>query len=100
MAIAGSVTAAHAAPLLPNIKAEQPTPAIEEGLVTQIQSMCRFDGRWVPCRTLRRPPQRYYSPPQRYRQRNEDRCAIVYNQCYPLGRYSPAYLSCMRSNGC
>lgn len=101
MALAGTVAAAQAAPLLPNIKPEQPTPAIEEGLVTQVQAMCRINGRWVPCRNLRRPAPRYYAPPPpRYRYRNQDRCAIVYNQCFPLGRYSPAYMACMRRSGC
>jgi hypothetical protein len=45
------------------------------------------------------PPPRYYVPPRRSISR-DDHCAVVYNQCLPLGRYSPAYMNCMRSRGC
>lgn len=106
-ALAMAVSSAFAAPLGPSSTG----PGVAQNdLVVQAQAMCRYPGGWAPCRPAYRPgppPQpRYYAPPPppRYdyrRERRNDHCAVVYNQCiasYP--RHSPPYVSCMRARGC
>src|SRR5690349_330815 len=71
----------------------------QEAQVMQVQGrgMCLVGQypyqRYVPCRDVRRG--------YNYRSRNEDRCAVVYNQCYAqFGRGSGPYYRCMRSRNC
>lgn len=112
-ALALSATAATAGPIGP---IGAPSTADSESLVIQVHGghrSCELGpagwhrhnrfGERITCGPAYRaapppPPRYYYERPRRGP--DSDYCAVVYNQCFPLGRYSPAYMNCMRSRGC
>ena len=109
-AIALSVTAATAGPF--STPSQAPAAATGD-LVTRVHGFHRHC-EWGPAGPHRHepgygripcgapggyaPPPRYYPP--RYPSARDRHCAVVYNQCFPLGRGSPAYVGCMRAQGC
>lgn len=94
-AVVMSGTCASALPLSQAPAAEHAPLAA----TVQYRGNCFYDrfGRFV-CRAPRYYAPRYDLPPRRDPYQN--RCAVVYNQCYPYGRHSPAYNACMRRGGC